>query len=204
MSNRIIPLLVTMLAGLAACGSQPISPNPHDGAPPPEGSGGDAQKPAAGGVYDLTVTSLDGAEIDLGAYRGKVTLVVNVASQCGYTPQYAGLQQLHDEFADRGFAVLGFPSNEFGGQEPGSAEEIRAFCSENYSVDFPMFAKCAVKAGDGQSPVYAALSSATGEEPSWNFCKYLVGRDGRAIAFFPSRTAPDAPDLRKAIEAALD
>ncbi len=154
-------------------------------------------------VYALRTQSLDGAPADLASYRGKVTLIVNVASACGYTPQYAGLQKLHAEFADRGFAVLGFPSNEFGGQEPGSAAEIAQFCSSKYGVAFPMFAKCETKAGAGQSPVYAALEAATGKLPNWNFCKYLVGKDGQPIAFYASRVAPDSADLRRAIEQAL-
>ncbi|MGE0143384.1 MAG: glutathione peroxidase [Planctomycetota bacterium] len=155
-------------------------------------------------IYAQTATALNGSPVDLSAYRGKVTLVVNVASECGYTPQYAGLQSLHAELADRGFAVLGFPSNEFGGQEPGSAEQIQEFCSSRFGVQFPMFAKTQTKKGDGQSPVYAALAAATGSEPGWNFCKYLVGKDGRPIAFFPSNVAPDSKKLRDAIAAAME
>jgi glutathione peroxidase len=154
-------------------------------------------------VYALSAPGLDGAPIDLGRFRGKVTLVVNVASECGFTPQYAGLQQLHAEHASAGFAVLGFPSNEFGAQEPGSPEQIRTFCTTKYGVGFPLFAKVQTKAGPGQSPVYAALERATGKLPSWNFGKYLVDRNGRPLAFHPSKTAPDDPALRAAIAAAL-
>lgn len=154
-------------------------------------------------VYALSTNSLDGAPAELSNYRGKVTLIVNVASACGYTPQYAGLQKLHAEFADRGFAVLGFPSNEFGGQEPGSAAEIAEFCSSKFGVAFPMFAKCETKAGASQSPVYAALEGATGKLPNWNFCKYLVGKDGQPIAFYPSKVTPESAELRDAIEKAL-
>jgi glutathione peroxidase len=154
-------------------------------------------------VYSLSTATLDGKPAKLADYRGKVTLVVNVASECGYTPQYAGLQKLHAEMSGRGFAVLGFPSNEFGGQEPGSPEQIQAFCTTKYSVTFPLFAKCATKPGAEQSPVYAALSGATGKSPNWNFCKYLVGKQGEVIAFYPSKVAPDDAELRAAIEKAL-
>jgi glutathione peroxidase len=154
-------------------------------------------------VYSLSTATLDGKPAKLADYRGKVTLVVNVASECGYTPQYAGLQKLHAEMSGRGFAVLGFPSNEFGGQEPGSPEQIQKFCSTKYSVTFPLFAKCATKPGAEQSPVYAALAGATGKSPNWNFCKYLVGKQGEVIAFYPSKVAPDDAELRAAIEKAL-
>jgi glutathione peroxidase len=154
-------------------------------------------------LYTLRTTSLEGKPADLADFKDKVTLVVNLASECGYTPQYAGLQALHAELAGRGFAVLGFPSNEFGRQEPGSPETIREFCTTRFGVSFPLFAKCTVKPDADRSPVYALLAEQTGKTPAWNFCKYLVGRDGRAIAFFESAVTPDAPELRKAIEAAL-
>jgi len=157
----------------------------------------------ANNVYALRTETLDGKPADLASYSGKVTLIVNVASECGYTPQYAGLQKLHAEFEGRGFAVLGFPSNEFGGQEPGGPEQIAQFCSSKYGVQFPMFSKIETKAGAKQSPVYAALNGATGKLPNWNFCKYLVGKDGQPIAFYPSKVAPDSPELRAAIESAL-
>jgi glutathione peroxidase len=137
-------------------------------------------------------------------YQGKVTLIVNVASQCGYTPQYKGLQALHTELKDKGFAVLGFPCNDFGAQEPGSADEIRTFCSTKYAVDFPMFAKIGTKKGNEQSPLYAMLEQATGKLPGWNFCKYLVGKDGKPIAFYASGASPDGKELRDAIAAARD
>ena len=156
----------------------------------------------SGSLYDLKVTTLDGRPADLAAYRGTVVLVVNVASQCGYTPQYAGLEKLHRELAPKGFAVLGFPSNDFGGQEPGTAEEIATFCKRTYDVTFPMFAKVVTKAGPGQSPVYAFLGE-SGMLPQWNFSKYVVDKNGKVAAFFPSRVAPDAPELRAAIEKAL-
>ena len=157
----------------------------------------------ANNIYALRTETLDGKPADLASYAGKVTLIVNVASECGYTPQYAGLQKLQAEFAGSGFAVLGFPSNEFGGQEPGGPEQIAQFCSSKYGVQFPMFSKIETKAGAKQSPVYAALNAATGKLPNWNFCKYLVGKDGQPIAFYPSKVAPDSPELRAAIESAL-
>jgi glutathione peroxidase len=155
-----------------------------------------------GSFYDLTPTTLDGKPAPLATYKGKVTLVVNTASQCGYTPQYAGLQKLHDQMKDKGFSVLGFPSNDFGGQEPGSAQEIATFCQRNYGVTFPMFSKVVTKAGQGQSPVYGVLG-ASGQLPGWNFSKYLVGKDGKVKAFYPSSVTPDDPKLRQAIAEAL-
>jgi glutathione peroxidase len=156
----------------------------------------------ADSFYALETTTLAGEKASLSQYAGRVTLVVNVASQCGLTPQYASLQKLHDELKGRGFSVLGFPSNDFGAQEPGSPEEIAAFCQKNYGVSFPMFSKVVTKAGGDQSPVYSFLGQG-GSLPTWNFAKYVVGKDGRVAAFFSSKTAPDAPELRDAIEAAL-
>ena len=156
----------------------------------------------ADSFYSLKTTTLQGKPADLADFAGKVTLVVNVASECGFTPQYKGLEALHQELSGRGFAVLGFPSNEFGGQEPGSPEQIQTFCQKNYGVTFPMFSKLATKPGPEQSPIYGFLTR-TGNVPSWNFCKYLVGKDGKVIAFFPSKIAPESPDLRKAIEDAV-
>jgi glutathione peroxidase len=158
--------------------------------------------PVPESFYALKTTTLSGQAADLAQYAGKVTLVVNVASQCGYTPQYAGLEKLHWQYKDRGFAVLGFPSNDFGAQEPGSPEEIAAFCKKNYGVTFPMFAKVVTKAGPEQSPVYSYLGQ-KGSLPAWNFSKYLVGKDGKVVAFYPSKVAPEAKELNDAIEAAL-
>lgn len=157
---------------------------------------------AGGSFYDLKTTTLRGQPADLGLYRGKVTLVVNVASYCGYTPQYEGLEKLHRELSGKGFAVLGFPSNDFGGQEPGTAAEIADFCKLTYDVTFPMFAKVVTMAGAGQSPIYKHLG-ATGHLPAWNFAKYLVGKDGQIIAFYPSQVEPDDSTLRAAIAKAL-
>jgi glutathione peroxidase len=152
--------------------------------------------------YALSTTTLQGEPAPLSRYAGKVSLVVNVASQCGFTPQYAGLEKLYEGMKDRDFVVLGFPSNDFGGQEPGTAEEIETFCKRNYGVTFPMFSKLVTKAGPDQSPIYAFLGG-SGQLPSWNFAKYLVGKDGRVVAFFPSKVAPEAKELRDAIEVAL-
>jgi glutathione peroxidase len=154
-------------------------------------------------LYQLSTRTLEGQPADLKAYAGKVALVVNVASQCGYTPQYAGLEKLYGELKNRGFVVLGFPSNDFGGQEPGTATEIRQFCSLNYDVSFPLFEKVVTKAGPGQSPVYANLQKQSGELPSWNFAKYLVGKDGKVVKFYKSGVTPEDAGLRKDIEAAL-
>jgi len=154
-------------------------------------------------VYAVATKTLEGEPVKLDRYRGKVSLIVNVASECGYTPQYAGLERIHQLYAGRGFTVLGFPSNEFGQQEPGSAEQIRAFCSTKYRVTFPMFAKLQTKHGAEQSDIYAVLERASGILPSWNFGKYLIGRDGKVVKFFPSQVAPESPELTQAIEAAL-
>ena len=152
--------------------------------------------------YELKTTSLDGKPADLGQFKGKVSLVVNVASQCGYTPQYAGLEKLHRELKGKGFNVLGFPSNDFGGQEPGTAQEIATFCRTNYDVTFPMFEKLVTTRGAGQSPIYAFLGT-SGKLPAWNFSKYVIDKQGRIAAFFPSEVTPEDPALRSAITKAL-
>jgi glutathione peroxidase len=153
-------------------------------------------------LYDLKVETLQGQPADLAQFRGKVTLVVNTASECGYTPQYEGLEKLHRELSPKGFAVLGFPSNDFGGQEPGTAQQIAEFCRKNYGVTFPMFAKISTRPGANQSPVYKFLG-ATGRLPAWNFSKYVVGKDGTVVAFYPSAVTPESADLRSAILTAL-
>jgi len=135
-------------------------------------------------------------------YAGKVLLVVNTASYCGYTPQYQGLEALHAKYAARGLVVLGFPSNDFGQQEPGNAQQIAELCFNTYGVKFPMFAKTVVK-GAGVHPIYAALTKATGQAPGWNFHKYLVDRQGKPLASFKSDVAPDSAALATAIEQAL-
>lgn len=154
-------------------------------------------------MYDMKVKTLEGKDANLSDYAGKVTLVVNVASQCGFTRQYAGLQKLHDTYKDKGLVVLGFPSGDFGGQEFDDPKEIREFCTTKYSVTFPLFAKCGVKAGKDQSPVFECLGTKTGELPGWNFGKYLVSRDGKTARFFATNVSPDAKELSEAIEKAL-
>ncbi|MCB9894569.1 MAG: glutathione peroxidase [Planctomycetes bacterium] len=154
-------------------------------------------------LYRLKTKTLEGEDADLKDYQGKVTLVVNVASKCGYTPQYTGLEKLYEDLKDKGFVILGFPSNDFRGQEPGTPEEIRKFCTDKYEVTFPLFEKVQTKEGDGQSPIYANLKKQSEELPSWNFCKYLVGKDGKVIKFYASKVTPEDADLRKEIEAAL-
>ena len=156
---------------------------------------------AADSVYEFTPKSIDGAAAPLTAYKGKVLLMVNVASKCGYTPQYAGLESLHQRYKDRGLVVMGFPANNFGGQEPGTEAEIKTFCSRNYNVTFPMFSKISVM-GDDKHPLYQYLTSKSGDV-KWNFTKFLVGKDGKVVARFDSRVAPDAPELTAAIEKAL-
>lgn len=154
-------------------------------------------------LWSLEARTLEGQPQKLEQWKGKVVLVVNVASQCGFTPQYAGLQKLQERYAERGFTVLAFPSNEFGGQEPGDAKEIRGLCEGQFKVTFPLLEKCQTKPGEGQSPVYKLLGEATKKLPNWNFCKYLVGRDGKPIAFFPSKVGPESKELVEALEKAL-
>ena len=152
--------------------------------------------------YDLTTMTLDGKPGNLAQYKGKVSLVVNVASKCGYTPQYEGLEKLQRQMKDKGFNVLGFPSNDFGGQEPGTAQEIATFCKLTYDVTFPMFEKVVTRKGTDQSPVYTFLGS-SGNLPAWNFSKYVVDKQGRIVAFFESKVTPEDPALRAAIAKAL-
>ncbi len=158
-------------------------------------------------IYEIELPRLDGKPAKLSDYTGKVVLAVNVASKCGFTPQYAGLQALNDRYTDRGFIVLGFPTNQFFNQEPGSAEQIQEFCSINYGVTFPLFAKLDVK-GAAQHPLYAILSEATDDtgkagNVKWNFEKFLVGRDGHVVRRFRSKVVPEDPALVEAIESLL-
>jgi glutathione peroxidase len=152
-------------------------------------------------LHDLTVETIDRKPQPLSAYKGQVLLVVNTASECGSTPQYAGLEKLWREYQGRGLAVLGFPSNDFGAQEPGTEAEIKSFCSTNYQVTFPLFAKVGTK-GPGKSAVYDFLTAKHGD-PTWNFHKYLVGKDGEVIRAFTNQVEPEDPALRAAIDAAL-
>lgn len=165
------------------------------------GEKGPGKTEQAASFFELRAPSIDGVSTPLSKWRGKVVLVVNTASQCGNTPQYAGLQQLWERYRSRGLVVLGFPANDFGHQEPGSEAEIKTFCSVNYRVTFPMFAKVVTR-GAGQSPVYRFLTAKHGE-PEWNFHKYLVGKDGQVIRAFAPAMPPDDPELRTAIETAL-
>jgi glutathione peroxidase len=157
---------------------------------------------APASFYDLETKALDGTPGNLAQYKGKVAVVVNVASKCGYTPQYTGLEKLYRDLKPKGVVVLGFPSNDFGGQEPGTAEEIATFCKTTYDVTFPLFEKGVTKAGPTQSPIYQYLGT-SGNLPAWNFSKYVIGKDGKIVAFFPSKVTPDAPELKAAIDKAL-
>jgi glutathione peroxidase len=158
---------------------------------------------AQSSLYDLSAPAIDGKNQSLSDYKGKVALVVNVASHCGFTRQYEGLQELYEKYKERGFVVLGFPSNDFGGQEPGSDEEIKKFCSSRFGVTFPMFSKVAVL-GPNKSPVYAFLTKSTGgAEVGWNFEKFLVGRNGLVIGRYESNVKPGSSELTDAIEKAL-
>ncbi len=155
-------------------------------------------------AHDFTFESIDGGSLPMSGYEGKAVLVVNTASFCGYTPQYEGLQSLWSEYRDKGLVVLGVPSNDFGAQEPGTAEEIKDFCEANFDVDFPLTAKQVVKGGDAH-PFYQWAAAEKGSEnaPRWNFHKYLVGTDGELLAAFPSRVEPMSDELVASVEAAL-
>jgi glutathione peroxidase len=159
-----------------------------------------------GSIHQFDARRLSGQEESLSDYRGDVLLIVNTASQCGYTPQYDGLQELHSRYRERGFSVLGFPSNDFGAQEPGTDAEIGAFCKRNYGVNFPMFSKIKVR-GEGQHPVYGYLTSLPeplGGPVKWNFQKYLVDRSGHVVARYFSATDPLSPELAESIETLLE
>lgn len=160
---------------------------------------------AAPNLQDIPLKDIDGKDTSLKAYQGKVVLIVNVASKCGFTPQYKGLEALHKKFKDQGFTVLGFPCNDFGGQEPGSNEQIKEFCAATYGVSFPMFDKVHVK-GPQQHPLYAALTGKDSPFPGdvgWNFGKFLVGKDGKLLARYDSKVSPESTDLVAAVEKAL-
>jgi glutathione peroxidase len=164
-----------------------------------------AASPAS--VYDYTLNSIDGKAAPLAAYQGKVLLLVNVASKCGFTPQYAGLEKLYEKYKDRGLVVLGFPANNFLWQEPGTDAEIHTFCSTKYHVTFPLYAKSDVRGG-GINPLYRYLIDKkaypeTGGAIKWNFTKFLVGRDGKVVARFEPKVTPDSPEVAAAIEKAL-
>jgi glutathione peroxidase len=158
-------------------------------------------------IYDFTMNSIDGQSTPLSRFQGKVVLVVNVASRCGFTPQYAALEKVYEKYQDRGLVIVGFPANNFGGQEPGTNQEIKTFCSTKYNVTFPMMAKVSVK-GDDQTPLYQFLTDKTanprtGGEIQWNFTKFLIGPDGRPVARFEPNVTPDDPQVTTAIEKEL-
>jgi glutathione peroxidase len=167
---------------------------------------GQKADPSAGPLQ-FSVKDIDGKDVDLSKYKGKVVLIVNVASKCGNTPQYAQLEEMHKKYADQGLVILGFPANEFGKQEPGTNAQIKEFCTSKYNVDFPMFSKIVVK-GVGQDPLYQYL---TGKDTNpkyagditWNFEKFLVSRDGQVVNRFKPKTKPDAPEVVTAIETEL-
>lgn len=155
---------------------------------------------AASDLYNIPVKTIEGKDATLKEFQGKVLLIVNVASECGYTPQYAGLQALHDKYAKDGFTVLGFPCNDFGGQEPGSEQDIRTFCHTRYKISFPMYSKIVIT-GDGAHPLFTALAGNT--QVQWNFEKFLVGKDGNLISRFGSDAEPEGGDLEQAVKTAL-
>jgi len=162
---------------------------------------------AAETVYGFTPSSIDGQPAPLSAWKGKVLLLVNVASKCGFTPQYKALESTYESYKDRGLVIVGFPANNFGGQEPGTNEEIKTFCSRTYNVSFPMMSKISVK-GDDQAPLYHFLTGgeanpALAGDIKWNFTKFLVDRDGKVVARFEPAVTPDSPEVKTAIEKTL-
>jgi len=161
---------------------------------------------AAPNLYDFTLPSIDGKPTPLATYKGKVLLVVNVASRCGYTPQYKALEALYEKYKDKGLVILGFPANNFGAQEPGTNQEIKTFCSRNYNVSFPMYAKVSVK-GDDQTPLYQYLTQKTDSKITgdikWNFTKFLVDRNGNVVQRFEPAVTPDSAEVISAVEKLL-
>ena len=173
----------------------------------PMGPQQEGERPVASSIYEFTVKDIDGGDVSLATFKGKVVMIVNVASKCGFTGQYAGLQALYEKHKDRGLVILGFPANDFLWQEPGSDSEIKQFCTLEYGVTFPMFAKIHVR-GSRQHPLYAYLTDKRtnpqlGGRITWNFNKFLVGRDGQIVARFGSRTKPGSAGVVAAIEKAL-
>ncbi|MCC2546799.1 glutathione peroxidase [Hymenobacter sp. BT175] len=156
-----------------------------------------ATETSAASVHDFTVKSIDGKDVKLSQYKGKKLLIVNVASECGYTPQYKELEELSKKHGDK-VVVLGFPANNFGGQEPGTNEQIVTFCEKNFGVTFPMFSKISVK-GDDTDPLYQFLAKEGHDAPNWNFCKYLVDEQGHVVKFYPSKVKPMSDELVAAV-----
>lgn len=158
-------------------------------------------------IYDFTISSIDGQPVSLASYKGKVVLLVNVASKCGFTPQYAGLEAVYEKYRDRGLVIVGVPANNFAQQEPGTNEEIKTFCTRKYNVSFPMMSKVSVK-GDDETPLYHFLTDASTDprfagDIKWNFTKFLFDRSGKPVARFEPATTPDSPQVTSAIESAL-
>lgn len=190
----VIAALAAAAVGVAYKYGFILDPSPSD--PPKEKS-----------MYEFTMKDIDGQDVKLDAYKGKVVMLVNVASKCGLTPQYEGLQALYDKYKDRGLVVLGFPANNFMGQEPGTEKEIKDFCTLKYNVSFPMFSKISVKGSD-QHPLYTFLTNPKTNpgfdgDITWNFEKFLSDRSGKVVARFSPKTTPDDPEIAKAVEAAL-
>jgi glutathione peroxidase len=158
--------------------------------------------PAATNVHEFTLNDIDGKPVSLAEFKGKVVLIVNVASRCGFTPQYAGLEALYEKYKGQGFVIVGVPANNFGAQEPGTNEEIKTFCTRKYNVSFPMLAKVSVK-GDDITPLYKYLTETKGGDVKWNFTKFLIGKDGQVAERFESAVKPDDPALTAAVESAL-
>lgn len=192
MRTSIVSLFLPLLVACA----EPSAPTAASAARP---DGTDSALPQS--LYALTVNRLNGKPEALKTYEGKVVLLVNTASECGYTPQYEGLEALWQEYQTKGVVVLGFPSNDFGGQEPGNSQEIATFCQRNYGVSFPMFEKVVSK-GPQAAPVFKFLAATAGE-PKWNFHKYLVNKQGKVVKAFPSSVTPESAELRAAIDSAL-
>ena len=195
--HAAIARAVALALALPACrGTGPSAPTAQEG-----------ETPVASSIYDFTMKDIDGNDVGLATFKGKVVMIVNVASKCGFTGQYAGLQALYEKYQDRGLVILGFPANDFLWQEPGADSEIKQFCTLNYGVTFPMFAKIHVKGRD-QHPLYAWLTDKRANPDfsgkiTWNFNKFLVGRDGRVVARFGSRAKPESQEVVAAVEAAL-
>ena len=194
-------LTFAVLAAASSAAAQPTGVAPHRPAAPVAASS--ATPAACPALLNQRFKRLqDEAPQDLCQYAGKVILVVNTASYCGFTKQYEGLEKLYAKYGSRGLVVLGFPSNDFGKQEPGNAKEIADLCYNTYGVKFPMFAPTVVS-GANANPLHAALAQQTGKEPKWNFTKYLIGRDGKVIEHFPSKVTPQDPQLVSKLEGAL-
>jgi glutathione peroxidase len=204
-AGGVVGVLIASTAVFIGMGPGKTEPSPAPPAPNTPETKPDAKPTTPTSVLDTTATRIDGTSENLSIYKGKVVLIVNVASKCGLTGQYKALQSLYDAKKDDGLVILGFPANDFASQEPGSNSDIKAFCESKFGVTFPMFEKISVK-GDGAHPLYkalAALPAPLGGEPKWNFTKFLVDRSGAVVARFEPRTKPDDPAMVKAIDSLL-